>query len=326
MMNLRRRTFLQLGASAAIVSAVPWRVLGQTYPARQVRLLVGFAPGGAADIAARMMGHTLSASLGQQFVVENRPGAATNIATEAVLRSPPDGYTLLLATTANTINQSLYPRLNFDFAHDSTPIASIVQTIYVMVANPSLPVQTLPEFIGYAKANPGKINMASGGNGSPPHVAGELFKMMAGIDALHIPYRGDGPAIAGLIGGQVQFYFATLGGAIEQIRSGKLRALAVSGRTRSHVLPDIPAMAEYLPGYEATGWLGLVGPKNTSAEIAEKLNRATNAGFIDIKVTSAFANLGLTTLPGSRTEFETLIARETEKWAKVVKFAGLKPD
>jgi len=325
-MNLRRRTFLQLGASAAIVSAVPWRVLGQTYPARQVRLLVGFAPGGSADIAARMMGHTLSASLGQQFVVENRPGAATNIATEAVLRSPPDGYTLLLATTANTINQSLYPRLNFDFAHDSTPIASIVQTIYVMVANPSLPVQTLPEFIGYAKANPGKINMASGGNGSPPHVAGELFKMMAGIDALHIPYRGDGPAIAGLIGGQVQFYFATLGGAIEQIRSGKLRALAVSGRTRSHVLPDIPAMAEYLPGYEATGWLGLVGPKNTPAEIAEKLNRATNAGFTDIKVTSAFANLGLTTLPGSRTEFETLIARETEKWAKVVKFAGLKPD
>jgi tripartite-type tricarboxylate transporter receptor subunit TctC len=246
-----------------------------------VRIIVGFPAGGVTDITARVTGQWLSERLGQQFVIENRPGAATNIATEAVIRAPADGYTLLLANATNAINATLYERLNFDFIRDVVPIASIVETPFVMVVNPSFSAKTVPEFIEYAKANPGKLSMASAGSGSAPHVAGELFKMMADINMPHVPYRGDAPAITDLIGGQVQVYFATMGGSIEYIRGGKLRPLAVTTTTRSAALPDIPTMADFLPGYEATAWLGLVAPKNTPAEIAEKLNKEINTALAD---------------------------------------------
>jgi tripartite-type tricarboxylate transporter receptor subunit TctC len=291
-----------------------------------VRIIVGFPAGGVTDIIARVTGQWLSERLGQQFVIENRPGAATNIATEAVIRAPADGYTLLLANATNTINATLYERLNFDFIRDVVPIASIVETPFVMVVNPSFSAKTVPEFIEYAKANPGKLSMASAGSGSAPHVAGELFKMMADINMLHVPYRGDAPAITDLIGGQVQVYFATMGGSIEYISGGKLRPLAVTTTTRSAALPDIPTMADFLPGYEATAWLGLVAPKNTPAEIAEKLNKEINTALADPRTKARFAELGLTVLPGSRAGFEKLIANDTEKWAKVIKFAGAKPD
>jgi tripartite-type tricarboxylate transporter receptor subunit TctC len=291
-----------------------------------VRIIVGFPAGGVTDITARVTGQWLSERLGQQFVIENRPGAATNIATEAVIRAPADGYTLLLANATNAINATLYERLNFDFIRDVVPIASIVETPFVMVVNPSFSAKTVPEFIEYAKANPGKLSMASAGSGSAPHVAGELFKMMANINMPHVPYRGDAPAITDLIGGQVQVYFATMGGSIEYIRGGKLRPLAVTTTTRSAALPDIPTMADFLPGYEATAWLGLVAPKNTPAEIAEKLNKEINTALADPRTKARFAELGLTVLPGSRADFEKLIANDTEKWAKVIKFAGAKPD
>jgi len=291
-----------------------------------VRIIVGFPAGGVTDITARVTGQWLSERLGQQFVIENRPGAATNIATEAVIRAPADGYTLLLANATNAINATLYERLNFDFIRDVVPIASIVETPFVMVVNPSFSAKTVPEFIEYAKANPGKLSMASAGSGSAPHVAGELFKMMADINMPHVPYRGDAPAITDLIGGQVQVYFATMGGSIEYIRGGKLRPLAVTTTTRSAALPDIPTMADFLPGYEATAWLGLVAPKNTPAEIAEKLNKEINTALADHRTKARFADLGLTVLPGSRADFEKLIANDTEKWAKVIKFAGAKPD
>jgi tripartite-type tricarboxylate transporter receptor subunit TctC len=291
-----------------------------------VRIIVGFPAGGVTDIIARVTGQWLSERLGQQFVIENRPGAATNIATEAVIRAPADGYTLLLANATNAINATLYERLNFDFIRDVVPIASIVETPFVMVVNPSFSAKTVPEFIEYAKANPGKLSMASAGSGSAPHVAGELFKMMADINMLHVPYRGDAPAITDLIGGQVQVYFATMGGSIEYISGGKLRPLAVTTTTRSAALPDIPTMADFLPGYEATAWLGLVAPKNTPAEIAEKLNKEINTALADPRTKARFAELGLTVLPGSRAGFEKLIANDTEKWAKVIKFAGAKPD
>jgi tripartite-type tricarboxylate transporter receptor subunit TctC len=291
-----------------------------------VRIIVGFPAGGVTDITARVTGQWLSERLGQQFVIENRPGAATNIATEAVIRAPADGYTLLLANATNAINATLYERLNFDFIRDVVPIASIVETPFVMVVNPSFSAKTVPEFIEYAKANPGKLSMASAGSGSAPHVAGELFKMMADINMPHVPYRGDAPAITDLIGGQVQVYFATMGGSIEYIRGGKLRPLAVTTTTRSAALPDIPTMADFLPGYEATAWLGLVAPKNTPAEIAEKLNKEINTALADPRTKARFAELGLTVLPGSRADFEKLIANDTEKWAKVIKFAGAKPD
>jgi tripartite-type tricarboxylate transporter receptor subunit TctC len=291
-----------------------------------VRIIVGFPAGGVTDITARVTGQWLSERLGQQFVIENRPGAATNIATEAVIRAPADGYTLLLANATNAINATLYERLNFDFIRDVVPIASIVETPFVMVVNPSFSAKTVPEFIEYAKANPGKLSMASAGSGSAPHVAGELFKMMADINMPHVPYRGDAPAITDLIGGQVQVYFATMGGSIEYIRGGKLRPLAVTTTTRSAALPDIPTMADFLPGYEATAWLGLVAPKNTPAEIAEKLNKEINTALADPRTKARFAELGLTVLPGSRADFEKLIANDIEKWAKVIKFAGAKPD
>jgi tripartite-type tricarboxylate transporter receptor subunit TctC len=325
-MRLRRRQFLHLAAGATTLPAVSRIARAQIYPTRPVRIIVGFPAGGVTDIIARVTGQWLSERLGQQFVIENRPGAATNIATEAVIRAPADGYTLLLANATNAINATLYERLNFDFIRDVVPIASIVETPFVMVVNPSFSAKTVPEFIEYAKANPGKLSMASAGSGSAPHVAGELFKMMADINMLHVPYRGDAPAITDLIGGQVQVYFATMGGSIEYIRGGKLRPLAVTTTTRSAALPDIPTMADFLPGYEATAWLGLVAPKNTPAEIAEKLNKEINTALADPRTKARFAELGLTVLPGSRADFEKLIANDTEKWAKVIKFAGAKPD
>jgi tripartite-type tricarboxylate transporter receptor subunit TctC len=325
-MRLRRRQFLHLAAGATTLPAVSRIARAQIYPTRPVRIIVGFPAGGVTDITARVTGQWLSERLGQQFVIENRPGAATNIATEAVIRAPADGYTLLLANATNAINATLYERLNFDFIRDVVPIASIVETPFVMVVNPSFSAKTVPEFIEYAKANPGKLSMASAGSGSAPHVAGELFKMMADINMLHVPYRGDAPAITDLIGGQVQVYFATMGGSIEYISGGKLRPLAVTTTTRSAALPDIPTMADFLPGYEATAWLGLVAPKNTPAEIAEKLNKEINTALADPRTKTRFAELGLTVLPGSRADFEKLIANDTEKWAKVIKFAGAKPD
>ena len=278
-MRLCRRQFLHLAAGATTLPAVCRIARAQIYPTRPVRIIVGFPAGGVTDITARVTGQWLSERLGQQFVIENRPGAATNIATEAVIRAPADGYTLLLANATNAINATLYERLNFDFIRDVVPIASIVETPFVMVVNPSFSAKTVPEFIEYAKANPGKLSMASAGSGSAPHVAGELFKMMADINMPHVPYRGDAPAITDLIGGQVQVYFATMGGSIEYIRGGKLRPLAVTTTTRSAALPDIPTMADFLPGYEATAWLGLVAPKNTPAEIAEKLNKDINTAL-----------------------------------------------
>jgi tripartite-type tricarboxylate transporter receptor subunit TctC len=325
-MRLCRRQFLHLAAGATTLPAVSRIARAQIYPTRPVRIIVGFPAGGVTDITARVTGQWLSERLGQQFVIENRPGAATNIATEAVVRAPADGYTLLLANATNAINATLYERLNFDFIRDVVPIASIVETPFVMVVNPSFSAKTVPEFIEYAKANPGKLSMASAGSGSAPHVAGELFKMMADINMLHVPYRGDAPAITDLIGGQVQVYFATMGGSIEYISGGKLRPLAVTTTTRSAALPDIPTMADFLPGYEATAWLGLVAPKNTPAEIAEKLNKEINTALADPRTKARFAELGLTVLPGSRADFEKLIANDTEKWAKVIKFAGAKPD
>jgi tripartite-type tricarboxylate transporter receptor subunit TctC len=325
-MRLCRRQFLHLAAGATTLPAVSRIARAQIYPTRPVRIIVGFPAGGVTDITARVTGQWLSERLGQPFVIENRPGAATNIATEAVIRAPADGYTLLLANATNAINATLYERLNFDFIRDVVPIASIVETPFVMVVNPSFSAKTVPEFIEYAKANPGKLSMASAGSGSAPHVAGELFKMMADINMPHVPYRGDAPAITDLIGGQVQVYFATMGGSIEYIRGGKLRPLAVTTTTRSAALPDIPTMADFLPGYEATAWLGLVAPKNTPAEITEKLNKEINTALADPRTKARFAELGLTVLPGSRADFEKLIANDTEKWAKVIKFAGAKPD
>jgi tripartite-type tricarboxylate transporter receptor subunit TctC len=324
--KLSRRWVLHLAIGCVLLPSLSGVARAQAYPSRPVRILVGFPAGGVTDITARVTGKWLSERLGQQFVIENRPGAATNIATEAVLRAPADGYTLLLANSTNTINSTLYDKLSFNFIRDIAPIASIAETPFVMVVNPSFSARTVPEFIALAKANPGKMSMASAGSGTPPHVAGELFKMMAGIDLLHVPYRGDSPAITDLIGGQVQLYFATMGGSIEYIRARKLRALAVTTTTRSGALPDVPTMADFLPGYEATAWLGLVAPKSTSIEIVEKLNTEINAGLADAGMRARFAELGLTVLPGSRADFERLITSDTRKWEKVVRFSGAKPD
>jgi len=326
-MKLQRRQFLHVAAGAAALSTIPRTVNADAYPSRPVRIIVGFAAGGGADIVARLMGQWLSGRLGQQFVVENRVGAGTNIATEAVARAAPDGYTLLLANPANAINATLYDKLNLDFIRDVAPVAGIVRSPLVMVVNASFPAKTVPEFIAYARANPGKINMASAGIGATSHVAGEMFKAMAGVNLVHVAYRGDAPAVADLLGDQVQVYFGgTIGGAVENIRTGNLRALAVTTATRSQVLPEIPAMTEYVPGYEASVWYGICVPKNTPPEIIDKLNQEINAGLADPKLRARFAELGSSVLAGSPTGFGKLIADETEKWAKVVKFAGLKAD
>jgi tripartite-type tricarboxylate transporter receptor subunit TctC len=325
-MKLPRRTFLYLAAGAAALPAVLRVARAQAYPSRPVRIIVGFAPAGGTDIMARLIGQWLSERLDQQFVIENRPGAGTNIATEAVMNAPPDGYTLLLACLPNASNATLYDKLNFNFIRDIAPVASIARDAFAIEVNPSVPVKTVPELIAYAKINSGKINMASGGIGSGNHIFGELFKMMTGVNLVHVPYRGAGPALVDLIGGQVQVMFASMSSSIEYVRAGKLRALAVTTSTRSPVLPDIPTVAEFVPGYEASFWTGVGGPRNTPTEIVEKLNQEINAGLADPKIKARLAGLGATALPGSPADFGKLIAEETEKWAEVVKFAGIKPE
>jgi tripartite-type tricarboxylate transporter receptor subunit TctC len=324
-MKLPRRRFLQLvGGAAALPGAlrIAW---AQTYPSRPVRIVVGFTPGGAFDIAARLIGQWLSERFNQPFIVENRPGASTNIATEAVVRSPADGYTLLLGGAVNAVNATLYERLNFDFIRDIAPVAGVIRFPNVMEVNPSFTAKTVPEFIAYAKANPGKINMASSGNGTTQHLSGELFKMMAGINLPHVPYRGAPQAVADLLSGQVQVSFDPLPASIELIKSGKLRALAVTTATRSEALPEIPTLAEFVPGYEASGWNGIGAPKSTPTEIIQKLNQEINAGLGDARMRARFAELGGMVLGGSPTDFGKLIAEDTEKWAEVIKFAAIKP-
>jgi tripartite-type tricarboxylate transporter receptor subunit TctC len=291
-----------------------------------VRIIVPFAPAGSGDILARLIGQWLSERLGQPFVIENRPGGGGNIGTEAVVRAPADGYTLLLAGTPNTVNVTLYEKLNFNFIRDIAPVAGVIRGSFVMVVNPSVPAKSVPEFIAYAKANPRKVNMASAGNGTGSHIAGELFKMMAGVDMVHVPYRSAGPAITDLLGGQVQVYFVTTVASIEYIRAGRLRALAVTTATRSDALPDIPTVGEFLLDYEASNWYGVGAPKATPAEIVEKLNKEINAGLADPNMKARLVDLGGTVLAGSPADFGKLIADETEKWGKVVKFTGIKAD
>jgi tripartite-type tricarboxylate transporter receptor subunit TctC len=324
-MNLARRQFLHLAAGAAALPVMAPVARAQTYPTRPVRIIVGFAAGGVSDILTRLMGQWLSDRLGQQFVIENRPGAGGNIATEAVVRAPADGYTLLLVGPPAAINATLYDKLNFNFIRDIAPVAGISREPNVVVVHPSFPAKTVPEFIAYAKIHPGKINMASPGNGTAPHVSGELFKMMAGIDMVHVPYRGGTPALTDLLGGQVQVMFGVLPSSIAHIRAGRLRALAVTTAERSETLPDIPTVGEFVPGYEASAVYGLGAPKDTSAEIVGTLNKAINAGLADPKVKARLAGLGGTALAGSPADFGKLIAEETEKWAKVVRFSGAKP-
>jgi tripartite-type tricarboxylate transporter receptor subunit TctC len=320
-----RRQFLHLAAGAAVLPAVSHIARAQAYPARPVRIIVGLAPGGANDILARLVGQWLSERLGQPFIIENRPGGGGNIATEAVVRAPADGYTLLLLGPFSAINATLYDKLNFVLLRDIAPVASFFRGPTVLVINPSVPAKSVPELIAYAKANPGKLNLASAGIGSNPHMAGELFKMMAGVDLVHVPYRGSGPAFTDLLGGQVQVYFPGTVSSIEYIRAGKLRALGVSTMTRVDVLPDIPTLNEFVPGYEASGWFGIGAPKATPAEIVDKLNKEVNAALDDPKMKARLADLGGTPLPGSPADFGRLIADETDKWAKVIKFAGIKP-
>jgi tripartite-type tricarboxylate transporter receptor subunit TctC len=324
--KLSRRQFLQLAAGAAALPGVSRVAWAKAYPSRSVRVVVPFAPAGDADLVARLIGQWLSERLGQQFVIENRPGAATNVGTEAVVRAPADGYTLLSASTAAAINATLYQKLNFNFIRDIAPVAAVIRAPFVMMINPTVPAQTVPEFIAYAKNNPDKISMASSGVGSGPHAAGELFKMMAGVNMIHVPYRGQGPALTDLISGQVQLYFAALPSSIQYIRTGQLRALAVTTAARSQALPEIPTLSDFLPGYEASFWGGFCAPKGTPVEIIDRLNIEINAALADAKIKTRLADLGATVLPGSPTEFGKLISDETKKWSKVVKFAGMQPE
>ncbi len=325
-MKLPRRKFLHLAAGAAVLPALSRIATAQAYPARPVRLVVAFPAGGSSDIVARLVGQWLSERLGQAFIIENRPGAGTNIGTEVVVRAAPDGYTLLLAVTPNAIAATLYEKLNFDFIRDIAPVASILRAPNVMVVNPSFPAKTVPEFIAYAKANPGKINMASAGTGSANHVFGELFMTMAGIDLVHVPYRGEAPALTGLLGGQVQVMFPTVTASIQYIQAGKLRPLAVTTADRSDLLPDIPIVGDILTGYEASTWYGICAPKNTPAEIVDKLNRATNAALADPKTKAQLADIGGAVLAESPADFGKLIAADTEKWGKVIRTANIKPE
>jgi tripartite-type tricarboxylate transporter receptor subunit TctC len=322
---MKRRVFLLLATSAAAMPLWQRMAGAQTYPARPVHIIGGFAAGGGVDITARLIGQWLSERLGQNFVIENRPGADGNIGTELVVNASPDGYTLLLAAVPNAVNATLYPNLKFNFIREIAPVAGIIRVPMVMLVNPSVPARTVPEFITYAKANPGKINMASAGTGSAPHMAGELFNAMAGINMVHVPYRGQGPALADLLGGQVQVYFSTSPGTADYIRTGKLRALAVTSLSQAAVLRDLPSVGDFVPGYEASQWYGLGAPRQTPAEIVERLNREINAAFADRNMKARFADIGGEPLAGSPAEFAKLIADETEKWAKVVKFTGLTP-
>jgi tripartite-type tricarboxylate transporter receptor subunit TctC len=325
-MKRLRRQFLRLAAGAAALPAVSRIAQAQTYPTRPVRLIVAVAAGGGADIVTRLMGQWLSERLGQQFIVENRPGGGTNIGTEMVVHAAADGYTLLQVNLAHAINATLYDKLNYNFIRDIAPVAGIVGVSNVVEIHPSVPAKTLPEFIAYAKAHPGKINMGSAGNGSSSHMAGELFKMMAGVNLVHVPYRGQGPAMTDLLGGQLQVIFATTPGTTEYVRIGKLRALAVTTRARAEALPDVPTVADFVPGYEASQWYGFGAPKNTPPEIIEQLNKAVNAALADPKMKARLADFGGTVMPGSPADFGKLIAEETEKWGKVVRFAGIKAD
>jgi len=325
-MKLSRRSLLHLSAGAVALPALSRRARAQTYPVRPIRLIIGYTPGGSADITARLTGQWLSERLGQSVIVESRPGGGTNIATEAVVRAPPDGYTLLLVAPANAINATLYDKLSFDFLRDIVPVAGIIRFPNVVDVNPSLPVKSIPELIAYAKTNPGKLNMASSGNGSTIHMSGELFKMMTGINMVHVPYRGGAPALTDLIAGQVHVMFDNLPTSAEHVRSGRLRGLAVTGTARSHVLPDLPTVADFLPGYEASAWYGLGAPRNTPAAVIDRLNDAVNAILADPTSQGRFAELGASLLPGSPADFGKLLADETEKWGKVVKFADAKPD
>jgi tripartite-type tricarboxylate transporter receptor subunit TctC len=325
-MQLHRRRILQLGAGAALVPVLPYIVKSDSYPSRPVHLLVGYAAGGVNDICARLTAQWLSERLGQQFVVEDRPGAGSNFATEAVVRANPDGYTLLEASTSNGWNATLYQNLSFDFIRDIAPVASTVLTYNVLVTNLSFPAKSVPELIAYAKTNPGKINMGSAGPGSSPHLYGELFKSMAGVDMTTVHYRGDGPAIPDLLGGQIQVMFGSVVSWSEQIKSGKVRALAVTSATRTKLLPDLPPISEFVPGYEGFGWQGIGAPKNTPADIIDKLNRETNAGLADPKLKAQFKNLGAEIFAGSPAEFGKFIADYIDKWAPVIRAAGVKAE
>jgi tripartite-type tricarboxylate transporter receptor subunit TctC len=325
-MKLPRRQFLHLAAGAAVLPALPHIARAQSYPSRPVRIIIGYPPGGSADMTARFAGQWLSDRLGQQFVIESRPGAGTNLATEAVVHAAPDGYTLLLVAPANAINASLYEKLSFDFLRDIAPVAGLIRFPDVMEVNPSVPVITVPEFIAYAKANPRKLNMASSGVGSTIHVAGELFKMMAGVDMVHVPYRGGAPALMDMISGRDQVMFDNLPTSIEFIKAGKLRPLAVTTAARSDVFPDLPTVSDFVPGYEASAWYGIGAPKGTPAEIIDRLNKEINASLTEPKAKAQLSDLGASLLLGSPADFAKLIAEETEKWAKVIKFASIKPE
>jgi tripartite-type tricarboxylate transporter receptor subunit TctC len=325
-MKLPRRKFLHLAVGVAALPAVSPSARAQTYPTRPVRWIVGFAPAGGNDIVARLMGQWLAERLGQQFVIENRPGAATNIAAEAAINSPPDGYTIFLANVANAINATFYTKLNYNFIRDITPIAGIMRMPNVMLVNLSVPAKTVSEFIAYAKANPGKIDMGSAGVGSGGHLAGELFKMMTGVSLVHVPFRGNGPALTALLGGQVELQFATLASSVEFIKTGKLRALGITTAKRSPTLPDLPPIDESVKGYEESSWYGIVAPKNTPADIVEILNREINAALVDPNMKVRIADLGGIETPGSPADFGKLIVEETEKWAKVVRAANIKAD
>jgi tripartite-type tricarboxylate transporter receptor subunit TctC len=321
-----RRNFLHLATGAAALPAISHIARAQAYPTRPVRIVVGLTAGSASDIVARLLGQWLSERLAQPFVIENRPGAGTNIAAEAVVRSAPDGYTLLLSASPNAINASLYDKLSFNFISDIAPVAAISREPNVIVVNPSVPTKTVPELIAYAKANPGKITMASAGNGTTSHLAGELFKMMTSVNMVHVPYRGGAPALTDLLAGQVQVFFPPMVISIEQIRAGKLRGLAVTTVTRSQALPDVPTVGEFVAGYEASVWFGLGAPKGTPAEIIDKLNQETNAALADAKVKARIAESGGNVLAGSPADFSRLIAEETEKWGKVIRAGNIKPD
>jgi tripartite-type tricarboxylate transporter receptor subunit TctC len=325
-MKFPRRQFLSLATTAIALPALSRVAKADSYPARPVRILVGFAAGGAPDIAARLVAQWLSDRLGQQFIIENRTGAGGNIATEAVVDATADGYTLLMAGLQNAVNTTLYQKLKFDFARDMAPVIGVSHENYGMEVHPSFPAKTVPEFIAYARANPGKLNMASAGNGTGPHMAGELFKIMAGVDMLHVPYRGSPPALTDLLGGQVQIMFSPLSSSIGYVKTGKLRGLAVTSAARSEVLPDIPTVGEFVPGYVATGWFGVCAPRKTPAEIIDRLNQEINAGLADTKMKARFAELSATTFGGSPSDFARHIADETEKWGKVVRAANLRAD
>jgi tripartite-type tricarboxylate transporter receptor subunit TctC len=325
-MKLPRRRFLHLAAGAAALPAASLIARAQAYPSRSARIVVPFAAGGSTDISARLIGQWLSERLGQQFVIENRPGAGSNIGTEVVVNAPPDGYTLLLVGASSAINATLYEKLNFNFLRDITPVSGINSVPFIMAVHPSFPAKTVSEFIAYARANPGKVNMASGGNGTAGHLSGELFKLLTGLNMAHVPYRGEAPALTDMLAGHVQAMFGTMPASIEYVRAGKLRPLAVTSARRSELLPDLPTVGDFVPGYETSAWQGVGAPKSTPVEIIDRLNKEINAGLADPKIKARVADMGGTVLAGSPADFGKLIADETEKWGKVVKFSGAKPD